>query len=1330
MHAQSLSLFDVDASNFPTMKAKFYAFDAVGKQQQSSIAEISLTEDGIVRKITTVTCPAGQPPKVFSSVLVMDISASMSSGQGSSPNIEIAKGLANSWVNGSMFGLGECAITSFDHANYLNQDFTTDRTKLLKAISSIKPEGGTDYDAAFINSMAGGLRISNSGKFQKIIVFLTDGQPFQEPKTDSIILEATKQNCSIYCLTLGLPAPQSIKDIASRTGGKYFENITSVVQMEEVYRAIVQVVQGASPCEITWQSDVGCTVEKTNIEFKWNTQTDIKNYITPVAAKGYLRATPPSVTFNQIIPGIIKDSIITLTAENTDFTVIDIISKYGFPRFKVVNVTYPFVIPKNTSKKITLHFEPDDSSQVYAAFEIRTNLCSFYFSASTGFSGKKILPPSLKLTKPNGGEFFVVGSDAVITWDGVSASDTVTLEYSIDNGTSWKIITEKATGLRYTWGNVPIPVSNQCLVKITQYYGSTSKGTIPKIQWQRVQNGSGSDIANSVEQTLDGGYIVAGTKQYFIDDLSKKDRSDYMIVKYTSGGVVEWQKLCGGGLDDLAHSVQQAADGGYMIVGRTTSSDRDITKNKGAWDCWLVKLNLVGTIEWQNTYGTAGTEGASSIIRTLDGGYIIAGWSNPNDSNVYTWKGGYDYWILKLGVNGAIEWQKSIGGSADDFAQSIQQTSDGGYIVAGYTSSNDKHVSGFKGKTDYWIVKLNSSGSIEWEKTFGGSLLEYARSIKQTNDGGYIVAGYTSSIDGDVTYNHGKGDCWILKLRQDGSIEWQKSFGGSGEDDANSVLQTDDGGYIVAGYTESNDGDVIRKDKFRDSWLVKLSPSGMMEWQMNLGGRYNDYEDARSIQQTNDGGYIVAGFKGNYWIIKLSPTGGILQQDVSDSLFSIVKPSLSSQDIDMNQCYTGSIKDFVVQTFIQNSSPYTCRVDSITITGSDASQFALVSGIPPYVVSPSGSHAVEFRFRPNSVGIKKAQLFIFTPTDTLRQTILGEGIAPELVSVNNLIDFGKVLINLSKDTMNFITIKNIGSNQLSITATRHASPNDVDFTTLRGGGTFTLAQGETAKLDIRYSPKDVGRTSGRLLFEYNGVGSPIAVQLFGQGVLPDTARTTVIAQDITAQAGEKVNLTLKLQKSSGMEIVGAPTEWYARIHYNKSILYNVQTDNQCLGTTDSCMLELSGVYDPKSEDLITIPCITTLGNTDHSMIVIDTFLWMNSGILTEVATQNGTITLNGVCEDGGVRLFIPATTSTSLSTRPNPAQDNLQIHYGLREPLNVTLELLTMTGQVVQTILNNQAQAAGQYTLTSDLSVLGNGVYLLRLRTNKEILTTRVDVVK
>ncbi|MBK9182254.1 MAG: T9SS type A sorting domain-containing protein [Ignavibacteria bacterium] len=160
------------------------------------------------------------------------------------------------------------------------------------------------------------------------------------------------------------------------------------------------------------------------------------------------------------------------------------------------------------------------------------------------------------------------------------------------------------------------------------------------------------------------------------------------------------------------------------------------------------------------------------------------------------------------------------------------------------------------------------------------------------------------------------------------------------------------------------------------------------------------------------------------------------------------------------------------------------------------------------------------------------------------------------------------------------------------------------------------------------------------------------------------------------------------------------------------------------------MLVLTGTYNPASNELISVPCIATLGNTDNSSIIIDEFRWTNSGIVAETLTQNGRIQINGICDDGGARLYISAKNSTSLTTRPNPTQNTMEIHYGLREPLTITLELLNMMGQVVQTFVNNKAEAAGGYVLTTDVSAVGNGAYQLRMITNKETLTTRVDVVR
>jgi hypothetical protein len=227
-----------------------------------------------------------------------------------------------------------------------------------------------------------------------------------------------------------------------------------------------------------------------------------------------------------------------------------------------------------------------------------------------------------------------------------------------------------------------------------------------------------------------------------------------------------------------------------------------------------------------------------------------------------------------------IIWQKILGGSSDDYAFSIQQTPDGGYIVAGYTESNDGDVKGNHENGDFWIVKLDKDGNIEWQKTLGGSNWDWAFSVQQTPDGGYIVAGFTWSNDGDVSGNHGSLDAWIVKLDKDGNIEWQKTLGGSGNDWATSVQQTTDGGYIVAGGTYSTDGVIRGNHGSLDAWVVKLDGNGNMQWQKALGGSGSD--SAWSVQQTTDGGYIVAGFtksndgdvtgnhgSADFWVVKL-----------------------------------------------------------------------------------------------------------------------------------------------------------------------------------------------------------------------------------------------------------------------------------------------------------------------------------------------------------------------------------------------------------------------------------------------------------------------------
>ncbi len=323
-----------------------------------------------------------------------------------------------------------------------------------------------------------------------------------------------------------------------------------------------------------------------------------------------------------------------------------------------------------------------------------------------------------------------------------------------------------------------------------------------------------------------------------------------LILKLDQTGTVSWQKTYGGIDYEYAFSIQQTRDGGYIVAGSTKSF------GAGDDDMLILKLDQTGTVSWQKAYGGIDPEAAYSIQQTSDGGYIVAGYTFSFGA------GDQDMWILKLDQNGNVSWQKTYGGGGRDFREftSIQQTRDGGYIVAGATDSFGA------GDYDGWILKLDQTGTVSWQKTYGGSSEDTVNSIQQTSDGGYIVAG--------VTYSFGAGsyDLWILKLDQTGTVSWQKTYGGSGTDAYPSIRQTSDGGYIVAGLTGSFGVN-------GDMWILKLDQTGMVSWQKTFGG--SDIDFAASIQQTTDGGYIVAGYydfgAGNtdMWILKLDSNGNI-----------------------------------------------------------------------------------------------------------------------------------------------------------------------------------------------------------------------------------------------------------------------------------------------------------------------------------------------------------------------------------------------------------------------------------------------------------------------
>jgi arginine repressor len=310
--------------------------------------------------------------------------------------------------------------------------------------------------------------------------------------------------------------------------------------------------------------------------------------------------------------------------------------------------------------------------------------------------------------------------------------------------------------------------------------------------------------AYSVQQTSDGGYIVAGWTNSF----GAGDR-DFFLIKTDANGNVEWAKTYGGTNYEEASSVQQTSDGGYIVAGNTWSF------GAGSYDIFLIKTDANGNIIWAKTYGGTGSDLAYSVQQTSDGGYIVA---------VYTqsFGAGGDILLIKTDANGNIIWAKTYGGTGNDWAYSVQQTSDGGYIVAGRTTSFGA------GLHDFFLIKTDANGDIIWAKTYGGTYWDYAFSVQQTSDGGYIVAGYTRS------FGAGYEDIFLIKTDANGNISWAKTYGGTNDDRALSVQHTSDGGYIVAGYTSSFGAGGW------DIFLIKTDANGDIIWAKTYGGAGSD----------------------------------------------------------------------------------------------------------------------------------------------------------------------------------------------------------------------------------------------------------------------------------------------------------------------------------------------------------------------------------------------------------------------------------------------------------------------------------------------------------
>ncbi len=1214
-NSQSLSLFDIDVKNFPQVKAKFWAFDKDGKQITNlSHSDIELIENGQARTITNVSCPPHTTLKPISSVLTMDVSGSMKGER-----LRIIQEAATLWVNGLKLGISECAVTSFDDYNYLNQDFTTDLYKLLKAINNLDTKIGTDYNEGLLNSMAGALQISRLGKHKRIIVFLTDGLPEFEPQVSKIIDEANLQNCTIYSVVVGMKCPKSLKDISIQTGGKWYENINTHEETQNVYREILKNTQGGNPCEISWNSGTNCNAGITNVEllFKSLGLKTNTSYQSPSSIISKMEFNPKFISFKNPSLGVKVDKKITVTAKNSDINVSNIFLTND--NYSIIPSS--FSLKKNESKELIISYIAKEKGYTYCKLDFETNMCQFAFYASGGVTGEPPSQKTLDITKPIAGDLFVVGSDTIITWQGIPEEDVVSLEYSIDNGINWNLITSSAIGLKYNWENIPKPSTTNCKIRAKQVDRGNTKGSSSTLQF--TLQGHKDNIPH-IAWSPDGSRVATASSD-------KKS----VIWDANTGTAIHSLNAHGG---QILH-ISWSPDGSKVA---TASWD----KAGAIWDAISgIKLySLIGHNDIVNHISWS-PDGSMVATASEDGNSII--WDVKSGKRIHTLIG-------HTHTVNVISW--SPDGSR------VATASDDGVGIIWDVNSGKKIYTLIGHTLDVYDISWSPDGlSIATASADGTGIIWDAVTGKKL----YTLKGHTKTV---ICINWSPDGSMIATSSYDNNgIIWDTNNG--------NIIYTLKGHFdVVNNIAWSPDGSMVATSSDDRTAII---------WNANTGNKLHTLSGhdfaVNYIDWSPDGNRVATAswdWTAKIWMIENSTS--YIQEDESD-IFSIVEPIAKSTNIDMGKCLVGSMKDSLVVDFVQNIGSWKFRVDSIYFSGKDADAFKLVSGLPQYVLNVGENKATEFRFIPKFEGLHSAKIHIVTQAETLEYNITGIGEEKKIQIISDWLDFGKVEIGNENTLVDTIVIKNITNTPINISNVVQLGPDKEQFEIVNGGGTFTLSKDVPHKMTLKFKPKYGGRTSGQLGFEYNETGSPATVQLFGMGI----GGNAFFAND-SAFAGETKNIKLILGNIKPEGLSSIAPNFEAKIRFQRTILGpSSNLDWQIIN--DSIYVAVKGQIGNSLElaSIPLIVGLGNVEETAIDIVEMKLLDIFGNPVEYDFDKESGIFKLLGICEEGGIRLINPDKLTQLMKISPNPSEGNVNIELNLVEKGTTSLKVFDVNGQFI-----------------------------------------------
>jgi len=1101
--SQRIIVSTIDTKDFPTVRGEVYVVGPDGKEiTDLSASDMVVTENGERRQVISLTCPESPRPQMISSVLTIDVSGSMEKGAqgGITPNIDLARAAANAWVDGLPTDGSSCALTTFDSRGLIHRDFTHDRALLRSSIATLRPQGGTDYNAGLLEAPNGALSVIGAGRGRRVIVFLTDGLGGGH---EAKIVEAARGlNASIFCVTLGMPAPDILRSIADRTGGACYENVTTVEEAQAIYRAILFRATGGRPCVLEWRSAGSCDGRRgLGLSVPTRNLSGISTYMVPPETMPGLRVEPAVLFFGKVPAGERREMMASIVAVNKPVTVTGVQASTTSPVMTIDGLEAPFTLQPGERKTLRVSYAPTNDRPTSVRWRIANDGCTGGLLLGTS-SGNRRNDPSIHLIVPNGGERFRPGETTTLRWDGVVPETPVRLDYSTNAGRTWMGIVAMASGGRYDWV-VPGTPSEQCYARVSEL--STRDGSIPPI----IGDSSARQRSiNSIALSPDGTKIITAAGQ---------DEGRIVVWNTTDGAMV--MELRNRDIRNNSGLKPQVYYAGFSADG-----SRIITANYG---------RVVGSTTYVEQYielfdASNGRPIASFKGTLANGSMWVGGVQTPDhratgDNNrmpVATPFGPDGSTFIAIVDSLPVLFDATTGRVLRKIqapvatVRSVRYSPDGRMVA---TAGVDGAARLFDAATGVELKRFEHDGMVmQVDFSPDGSMLGTSCGDDTVRIFDVRTGRMTTSIAAAKRAPDHQPNAFVFSPGGDRLLvaNWGRMI---------PALYSLPDGALIRTYTEIDEGEKYPARQVignfsADGALLVFTGEHRADDNDGYRARVVDVATGTIVAQsvvervshnasygliTPDGSAVVTGGGGVPIIQPLA--GGSVQQDRSDGLWAIIEAIPAAIDVDFGRQLVGSATDSIIGPLVTNRGTDTLLLGDITLGGDGADDFGVVSQPYPSSVPPGGTATAELRFRPTAVGPRSTTMLIQAGGKTWRQSITGEGIAPQLRVGAQTIDFGDVIVGAERDTTIALLLRNEGSRPLQLGEIVTMGPDTSRFVVLDRRA-ITIPPGGVESMSFRFTPDTIGRRSTRLLIRHDGIGGTETLDLSGRGVVPPRER--------------------------------------------------------------------------------------------------------------------------------------------------------------------------------------------------------------------------------